>query len=91
MSWLKHWKRRRGGQRPRLPKTMNQQEAKPLLESIGYKQVDSGKHQIKMNKPGVLRPIVLSHHHGQQYSRDLTARILKEAGLLGAEGSDHGE
>jgi predicted RNA binding protein YcfA (HicA-like mRNA interferase family) len=70
---------------------MNQQEAKQLLESIGYEQVESGKHQIKMNKPGVLRPIVLSHHRGQQYSRDLTARILKEAGLFGAEGSDHVE
>jgi ribosomal protein L13E len=42
-----------------------------------------GKHQVKMVKRGH-RPITLPRHKGRDYSRGLTAAILKQAGLRGA-------
>jgi predicted RNA binding protein YcfA (HicA-like mRNA interferase family) len=35
---------------------------------------------VKMEKPGH-RPITLPMHHGSDYSRSLTAAILRQAGL----------
>jgi hypothetical protein len=40
----------------RLPKTMNQREAKRLLEEHGWVETRGGKHVVKMTKPGH-RPI----------------------------------
>jgi predicted RNA binding protein YcfA (HicA-like mRNA interferase family) len=63
-----------------LPRTMNQKEAQRLLESDGWVFSRGGNHNIKMTKPGE-RPITLPMHKGQQYSRGLTASILRQAGL----------
>jgi hypothetical protein len=40
-----------------------------------------GKHNIKMVKDGEERPITLPMHKGRDYSRGLTASILKQAGV----------
>lgn len=63
-----------------LPRTMNQREAQALLESEGWITSQGGKHVVKMAQAGH-RPITLPKHKGEQYSRDLTARILRQAGL----------
>jgi predicted RNA binding protein YcfA (HicA-like mRNA interferase family) len=59
---------------------MNQTEAQRLLEEDGWTFARGGKHNIKMTKTGK-RPITLPMHKGQQYSRGLTASILRQAGL----------
>ncbi len=66
---------------PAVPKTMNQKEARKLLENDDWTRTKGGKHVIKMEKPGH-RPITLPRHGGQEYSKDLTRAILKQAGLL---------
>ena len=63
-----------------LPKTVNQKEARKLLEKHGWSRTKGGKHNIKMEKDG-MRPITLPQHRGQQYSVDLTRAILKQAGI----------
>lgn len=63
-----------------LPKTANQDEVQRILEKRGWSRTLGGKHVVKMEKEG-RRPITLPHCNGQQYSRDLTARIFKQAGL----------
>jgi predicted RNA binding protein YcfA (HicA-like mRNA interferase family) len=64
-----------------LPKTFNQAEARALLETHGWTKTKGGKHVIKMEKDG-MRPITLPAHKRQQYSKDLTRRILRQAGLV---------
>lgn len=64
----------------RRRKPLSQKSAKKLLEEHGWTEAKGGKHVIKMNKPGH-RPVTLPMHHGHDYGRSLTARILKEAGL----------
>jgi predicted RNA binding protein YcfA (HicA-like mRNA interferase family) len=64
----------------RLPRTLNQREAKQLLKANGWTEERGGKHDVKMTKPGH-RPITLPMHGGHDYSRDLTAAILRQAGL----------
>jgi predicted RNA binding protein YcfA (HicA-like mRNA interferase family) len=59
---------------------LNQKRAIRLLEKNGWNRETGGKHSVKMSKPG-RRPIPLPHHGGSDYSRWLTAKILKEAGL----------
>lgn len=51
-----------------------------ILERHGWVRTLGGKHVVKMEKEA-RRPITLPHCNGQQYSRDLTARIFKQAGL----------
>lgn len=63
-----------------LPKTINQKGMIKLLISHGWRKTKGGKHNVKMEKDGC-RPITLPMHGGQHYSKDLTARILREAGL----------
>ena len=63
-----------------LPRTASQREMQSLLEQNGWKRTLGGKHNVKMEKEGH-RPITLPHCRGGQYSRDLTDRILKQAGL----------
>ncbi len=64
-----------------VPKTVNQKEAQTLLEQHGWVKTRGGKHNVKMEKDGE-RPITLPHHRRQQYSKDLTCRILKQAGII---------
>lgn len=66
----------------RLPRVLNQRSAKALLEENGWTEERGGKHDVKMTKPGQ-RPITLPQHGGHDYSRDLTDRILRQAGLKG--------
>jgi predicted RNA binding protein YcfA (HicA-like mRNA interferase family) len=65
-----------------LPRVLSQRSARQLLEAHGWTETIGGKHNVKMTKPGH-RPITLPMHGGNDYSRDLTARILREAGLKG--------
>ncbi|HEX5712036.1 MAG TPA: type II toxin-antitoxin system HicA family toxin [Solirubrobacterales bacterium] len=51
-----------------------------LLERHGWSRTRGGKHQVKMTRPG-RRPITLPQHKGRDYSRGLTAAILRQAGL----------
>jgi predicted RNA binding protein YcfA (HicA-like mRNA interferase family) len=60
--------------------TLNQKTAISLLEDNGWTRAKGGKHQVKMVKKGN-RPITLPAHRGRDYSRGLTAAILKQAGL----------
>lgn len=64
----------------RLPRVLNQRTARQLLERHGWTETLGGKHVVKMEKAGQ-RPITLPMHHGGDYSRGLTAAILREAGL----------
>jgi predicted RNA binding protein YcfA (HicA-like mRNA interferase family) len=64
-----------------LPKTISQKSGKKLLERHGWTETAGGKHVIKMEKDGE-RPITLPKHRGQEYSVDLTRRILRQAGIL---------
>ena len=66
---------------PGAPKTINQKQARKLLESHGWTRTKGGNHVIKMEKNGQ-RPITLPKHRGEQYSVDLTRRILKQAGIV---------
>jgi predicted RNA binding protein YcfA (HicA-like mRNA interferase family) len=63
-----------------LPRVLNQQAAKTLLEDNGWSMTIGGKHSVKMEKTGQ-RPITLPHHHGQDYSASLADAILRQAGL----------
>ncbi len=65
-----------------LPRVLNQRSAKQLLEASGWTETIGGKHAVKMTKKGQ-RPITLPMHGGDDYSRDLTAAILRQAGLKG--------
>jgi predicted RNA binding protein YcfA (HicA-like mRNA interferase family) len=65
-----------------LPRVLNQQKAKRLLESKGWVETLGGKHSVKMEKDGC-RPITLPMHHGKDYSASLTSAILRQAGLKG--------
>jgi predicted RNA binding protein YcfA (HicA-like mRNA interferase family) len=64
-----------------LPKTFNQAEARKLLQANGWSKTKGAKHAIKMEKDG-MRPITLPAHKRQQYSKDLTRAILRQAGLV---------
>ena len=59
---------------------MNQKSAQKLLEKNGWVKTLGGKHNIKMEKPGC-RPITLPMHSGEDYSKKLSAGILRQAGL----------
>lgn len=65
-----------------LPRVLNQRAAIRLLERNGWTRERGGKHYVKMVKSG-RRPVTLPMHGGNDYSRDLTDRILREAGLKG--------
>lgn len=63
-----------------IPKVFNQAIAQSVLEAHGWTRTLGGKHNVKMEKEGE-RPITLPHHKGRDYSPDLRAAILKQAGL----------
>jgi predicted RNA binding protein YcfA (HicA-like mRNA interferase family) len=73
-----------------LPRTLSQKTAKKLLEEHGWTEERGGKHVVKMTKPGH-RPVTLPMHKGRDWSPDLTHRILKQAGLIGADDQEGGE
>jgi predicted RNA binding protein YcfA (HicA-like mRNA interferase family) len=58
----------------------NQKSMWQFLQDNGWTQTLGGKHVIKMIKPGE-RPITLPMHKGRDYSRGLSASILRQAGL----------
>jgi predicted RNA binding protein YcfA (HicA-like mRNA interferase family) len=60
--------------------TLNQKKAIKLLAEDGWIQIQGGKHQVKMTKPGC-RPITLPQHKGRDYPIGLARAILKQAGL----------
>jgi hypothetical protein len=57
-------------------------QRKPSSKAKAGRKLSGGKHNVKMTKAG-RRPITLPHHGGGDYSRALTASILREAGLKG--------
>lgn len=65
-----------------LPRVLDQKSARKLLEANGWTETLGGKHVVKMEKPGC-RPITLPRHRGADYSANLTAAILRQAGLKG--------
>jgi predicted RNA binding protein YcfA (HicA-like mRNA interferase family) len=70
---------------PRLEKalvarTHNQKSMRKHLQAHGWTETLGGRHVIKMTKPGH-RPITLPMHGGRDYSRGLTASILRQAGV----------
>jgi len=67
-------------QPPRVPKLLSQASATALLVSHGWTIETGGKHVVKMTKAGC-RPITLPHHRGEQYGKDLTSAILRQAGI----------
>jgi predicted RNA binding protein YcfA (HicA-like mRNA interferase family) len=60
--------------------TLNQKQARRLLERNGWERKTGGKHKVKMVKGGQ-RPVTLPHHRGRDYSPALAAEILRQAGL----------
>lgn len=68
------------GRKPTVPKVLNHDNAKRLLESQGWVATIGGKHSTKMEKPG-MRPITLPRHSGRDYGPALRAAIVKQAGL----------
>jgi predicted RNA binding protein YcfA (HicA-like mRNA interferase family) len=63
-----------------MARLLDQKSARRLLEQHGWTMTHGGKHVIKMAKSG-RRPITLPHHHGETYSKGLSAAIRKQAGL----------
>lgn len=63
-----------------MAKLLNQKAARKLLEQHGWTLTVGGKHVVKMEKEGN-RPITLPRHRGQNYSKSLTAAILRQAGI----------
>ena len=59
---------------------LNQKKARRLLEENGWIMTAGGKHSVKMEKQGE-RPITLPIHKGRDYSKALTAAILRQARL----------
>lgn len=76
--------------RHELPRVMDQRQAIALLEMNGWTRDRGGKHVVKMVKPGS-RPVTLPDCRRGTYTVGFTARILRQAGLRGPEGGEHGE
>jgi predicted RNA binding protein YcfA (HicA-like mRNA interferase family) len=68
----------------RVPKVLNHQTAKKLLEAFGWTETQEGKHVVKMEKPG-RRPVTLPMHKGRDYSASLRDAILRQAGIKDEE------
>ncbi len=64
-----------------VAKVYNQKSMRKLLEDDGWKATLGGKHNVKMVKPGVARPITLPAHKRRDYGPGLAASILRQAGL----------
>ncbi|HZK35777.1 MAG TPA: type II toxin-antitoxin system HicA family toxin [Aeromicrobium sp.] len=68
--------------KPKIPKTVNHDKLKAILESEGWTCVTGGKHSTKMTKDGQ-RPITIPLKNGKDFGPDFKARILRQAGLAG--------
>jgi hypothetical protein len=66
---------------PDVPKLINQKSGRKLLEKAGYIKTEGGKHSVKMEKEGK-PPITLPKHRGQDYSKDLSRAIMRQAGII---------
>jgi predicted RNA binding protein YcfA (HicA-like mRNA interferase family) len=64
-----------------VAKVYSQKSMRKLLEGHGWTMTLGGKHNVKMVKDGEERPITLPMHKGRDYSRALSASILKQAGV----------
>lgn len=62
-------------------RVMNQKRMIKLLRDNGWVQTAGGRHQVKMEKPG-MRPVTLPQNHGRDYSVGLTSAILTQAGIV---------
>jgi predicted RNA binding protein YcfA (HicA-like mRNA interferase family) len=66
---------------PKLPKVLNHDSAKALLEANGWVATIGGKHSTKMEKSGAPRPITIPRHKGRDWGPRLRNDVLKQAGL----------
>jgi predicted RNA binding protein YcfA (HicA-like mRNA interferase family) len=69
-----------------VAKLLDQRLAIRLLEGDGWSRTTGGKHVVKMTKPDC-RPITLPYHHGECYSKGLSAAIVRQADLKSMEGT----
>jgi predicted RNA binding protein YcfA (HicA-like mRNA interferase family) len=67
-----------------VAKLLDQRRAIRLLEAEGWSRSTGGKHSVKMTKASS-RPITLPAHHGECYSKGLSAAIIRQAGLNSME------
>lgn len=63
----------------RIPKVLNHDSMKRLLEAYGWVCTAGGKHVTKMEKAGN-RPITIPNH-GEDFGKDLRSRMLRQAGI----------
>jgi predicted RNA binding protein YcfA (HicA-like mRNA interferase family) len=63
-----------------MGRLLSQKSARKLMEQNGWAVETGGKHVVKMTKDGC-RPVTLPYHGGEEYSKDLSNRIRKQAGL----------
>jgi predicted RNA binding protein YcfA (HicA-like mRNA interferase family) len=68
-----------------VARLLNQRRAIDLLQKHGWTLDRGGKHAVKMVKEG-WAPVALPRHHGGDYSKRLTHKICKEAGIEPREG-----
>lgn len=64
-----------------MPKTVNHDTLKTILEANGWDCEVGGKHVTKMVKAGE-RPITIPRHSGKDFGPRLRGSILKAAGLI---------
>jgi len=67
-----------------IPKVLNHDSFKALLEFHGWRRTAGGKHQTKMEKAGH-RPITIPIKNRRDYGRGFRAQLLREAGLAAGE------
>lgn len=70
-----------------MPRVLNHDSAKALLEAYGWVVTVGGKHSTKMTKPK-RRPITLPRHGNRDYGPGLRSAILRQAGLKGPGARD---
>jgi len=63
-------------ERAKLPKVLNDDSARALLQANGLAVAIGGKHSTKMVKPGQ-RPITQPRHQGKGYGANLRSDILR--------------
>ena len=59
---------------------LSQKKARKLLEENGWTETKGGNHVGKMEQEAH-RPITLPKHRGEDYGKDLSASIRRQAGL----------
>jgi predicted RNA binding protein YcfA (HicA-like mRNA interferase family) len=64
----------------KIPKVLNHDSMKRVLEDHGWVATVGGRHVTKMEKEGE-RPVTIPRHSGNDFGRGLRAAILREAGV----------